>query len=142
MTYDEYTSPDQPGPIAGYPWVEACIRQILESVPSRKVLLGVPLYHRLWTGKKVSEGPSAHATELAGQWRSTPVFDPIQQELMARSQNGETLDVVWYQNSESLRKRLDLVKKYRLRGFSAWRLGQEPPEIWKDVFVRRPGTRS
>ncbi len=25
MTYDEYDSPGQPGPIAGFPWVEACL---------------------------------------------------------------------------------------------------------------------
>ena len=69
MTHDEYVSPDQPGPIVGYGWVEACPRKTLESIPREKLRLRLPLYYRRWNGKKVSEGPY-----LVGPRASAPRF--------------------------------------------------------------------
>lgn len=138
MTYDEYTSPDQPGPIAGYGWVEACLRKTLESVPPEKLLLGLPLYYRRWNGKKVSEGPYLEARALALRHRMRIRMDPVHQAPRFQFRSKKVRNVVWLEDARSLGRRLELVRKYRLAGFSAWRLGQEDPAVWTAVFGRMP----
>ena len=46
-------------------------------------------------------------------------------------------DIVWFENRRSLQEKLKLVRKYRLLGFSAWRLGQEDPAFWRKLPKRR-----
>lgn len=49
MAYDQYgrTSPVA-GPAASYPWVEKAVQQMTKLVPPEKIILGMPLYMRLW----------------------------------------------------------------------------------------------
>lgn len=130
MAYDEYTSPKQPGPIAGYGWVEACVRKTLDWVPAEKLLLGLPLYYRRWNGRKVTEGPYAEARRLAARHRARIRMDPVHRAPTFRFRAGGTRNVVWMEDARSLGRRLELVTKYRLAGFSAWRLGQEDPALF------------
>jgi spore germination protein YaaH len=138
MTYDQYTSPGQPGPIAGYGWVEACVRRALQSIPAEKLLLGIPLYYRRWNGTRVTEGPYAEARALAARRRARIRMDSVHQAPTFRFREGGVWNVVWLENAASLRRRLELVKKYRLGGYSAWRLGQEDPAAWRSAFGRMP----
>jgi len=84
MTYDQYTSPDAPGPIAGIDWMEACVRTVLEVVPAQKLMLGIPLYHRRWAGRTVSTGTWMEAQELAWKWKTGGRFDALHQEPVIR----------------------------------------------------------
>lgn len=49
--------------------------------------------------------------------------------------NGRTLSTgtytIWYENERSISAKLDLVKKYNLKGTGSWSLGQETEETWK-----------
>lgn len=49
MAYDQFgrTSPVA-GPVASYPWVEKAVQRMAEIVPPEKILLGMPLYMRIW----------------------------------------------------------------------------------------------
>ncbi len=49
MAYDQFgrTSPVA-GPVASYPWVEKAVQNMTNIVPSEKILLGMPLYMRIW----------------------------------------------------------------------------------------------
>lgn len=49
MAYDQFgrTSPVA-GPVASYPWVEQAVQGVTAIVPSEKVILGMPLYMRIW----------------------------------------------------------------------------------------------
>ncbi len=139
MAYDEYTWGGQPGPVAGMPWVRACIEHVREQAGPSSMLLGLPLYHRRWTGQKVSDGPFAAAAALAVKHSAIPVMHRVQQEKVLSFEEGPVQNVVWFNDAESLRLRVALVKEYGLAGYSAWRLGQEDPEVWKSVFTARGG---
>jgi spore germination protein YaaH len=140
MAYDENVS--QPGPIAEIAWVEACVRDILRMVSRKKLLLGIALYYRQWSRPKhpqpntytISEGPYLDAFRLALHWNVRPDMDPVAQELTFAYENGDTSHVVWFSDAYTLRQRLKLVKRYRLHGSSAWRLGQEDPAAWRTAF--------
>lgn len=136
MSYDQYATPGAPGPIAGISWMEACLRKILESVPAEKIQLGLPLYHRRWTGRFISTGSWAEAQVAAIKARVPWNLDPLHQEPVIRFRQGGIDSTIWFEDARSLAMRLELVARYALRGFSAWRLGQEDPSVWPALFSR------
>lgn len=139
MAYDHYGRNAPPGPVAGFPWVEQSIRYLLQHVPASKISLGIPFYGRRWCWQDVTELGFPAVQKLLQEtkavvnrhpWQRTPTFE--------FEQNG-CRNVLFYEDRESLQEKLRLVRKYRLPGISAWRLGQEDPRFWNDVpFVRRP----
>lgn len=134
MTYDEYASPERPGPVAGRPWVEACVRKTLESVPAKKLLLGVPLYYREWFGKSVAEGSIPDARNLAENWKASIASDADQHETFFTFADGEQQHTVWLEDSQSVREMVDVASQFRLAGIAAWRLGFEEPSAWETAL--------
>lgn len=64
----------------------------------------------------------------------TVVYDVYveQQKLIYKDLEGNT-HYIWLENAESMKKRIDLVKKYNLPGAAAWMLTQETKDIWTVV---------
>lgn len=49
MAYDQFgRTSSVAGPVASYPWVEQAVQNVTAIVPAEKVVLGMPLYMRLW----------------------------------------------------------------------------------------------
>lgn len=136
MTYDEYGSAQQPGPVAGRPWVEACLRQTLEFVPAKKLLLGIPLYYREWFGKSVIEGSMRDAQDLAQKWSAKIAFDPEQHEAYFTYSDGHEQHSVWLQDDQSIRERVELADQYHLAGISAWRMGFDDDTTWDNALPK------
>ncbi|MBE3595988.1 MAG: SH3 domain-containing protein [Hydrogenibacillus sp.] len=152
MAYDEHwaTSPVA-GPVASLPWVEKGVQTLLEEVPAHKVLLGVPFYVRLWKETKGEDGrvnvtQRAISMDAAERWLAerglTPVWDEASGQRYAEwtdPQDGARYRL-WLEDETSLQARAELVRKYRLAGLAAWRLGLERDGAWMALseVVRRP----
>lgn len=134
MTYDHSSRNGPPGPIAGYAWVKTAIKYAVQRVPRTKLLLGLPLYGREWSAdgessetrsltydslRALIERPEVHV-QWDARWRS-PWFEYSE---------GASQRTVWYEDSRSLKEKLSLMQEYGLRGFAAWRLGDEGPDFW------------
>jgi spore germination protein YaaH len=134
MTYDHSGRKGPPGPIAGYAWVKMAVKYAVRRVPRSKLLLGLPFYGREWTTggesfasrsltyqsvRALIERPEIHV-QWDTRWRS-PWFE---------YSDGGAQRTVWYEDSRSLKEKLTLMKEYGLRGFAAWRLGDEGPDFW------------
>lgn len=130
MTYDEHISADNPGPVSGRPWVEACMKRLLTQVPAKKLMLGVPLYYRRFRAKGIVEGTYEEAVALSRAQSAVITRDPVQGESSFAFDEDGAPNVVWLQDKESTRDRLQLARRLRLAGFSAWRLGHEDPAAW------------
>ena len=141
MAYDQYSggSPEA-GPTAGYDWVERGIKNTLEEVPPHKVVLGMPLYMRLWHYDKEKKRFYAKTLTMDGA-----------EKILAEKSSDETFrcrwldkervtyysymedDVpysFWHENKTSLEHKAGLLKQYGLAGIATWRYGFEKPEIW------------
>jgi spore germination protein YaaH len=137
MTYDQHTSKDNPGPVSGRPWLEACLKRVLAEAPAKKVMLGLPLYYRRFRPGGVLEGTHAEALALSRAQNATIRRDPVEGESTFAFDETGAPNVVWLQDAQSLKDRLDLTRRLRLLGFSAWRLGHEDPEAWPHLSGRK-----
>lgn len=144
MAYDNSGRLGPPGPIAGYNWVKNALEYACRRVPVDKLLLGIPLYGREWT----DDGHSLQARTIA-----YPETQALLERLSLKPQWNEqlrspwfryrtrgTVCSVWYENARSVQAKLQLLERYHLRGFAAWRLGVEDPRIWSLVSAMRGGT--
>jgi spore germination protein YaaH/cell wall-associated NlpC family hydrolase len=133
MAYDQSYPGGPAGPVSGYPWVKETVLYLTSKIPSQKLVLGVPFYGRYWTDSVKGSGITFEgAQSLIARNNAEIQWDPYHQTSFAKfkDQESETNVEVWFDNGESLKKKISLVKEYNLRGWGAWRLGQEDQKIW------------
>lgn len=128
MAYDEHWgSSPVAGSVASLPWVEDNLKKLLEVVPNEKLILGVPLYARLWEVKDSGEVSSkALAMDKVKEWLETNQLTPTYDE--ASGQNYAELYVkaeqttykIWLEDELSLKKRAEIASKYELAGVASW----------------------
>ncbi len=148
MAYDQSYYGSQPGPIAGIDFVEKSIQYALEKAPSEKIVLGIPFYGRYWNSGEEKSGRGIHLTvldTLLKKYNAETVYNEEYKSPMATfeiKEDDESFYVfgrmltlgnytIWYENEESIKAKLDLVKKYDLKGTGSWSLGQELPSTWE-----------
>ncbi len=128
MAYDEHwaTSPIA-GSVASFPWVEANLETLLDVVPNDKLVLGVPLYARLWEEKENGEISSkslsmASVEEWLKEHKITPTYDEVSGQNYGEYFDKETKSTykIWLEDELSLAKRAELVERYSLAGLASW----------------------
>ena len=140
MAYDQHWgSSDEAGSVAQYKWVEGSINVLFRNVPNRKMILGVPLYTRLWkesngkvTSKTISMNEVANIIASKGL---NPSWDKDSQQNYVEYEENGSMYKIWIEDANSLEKKVSLVNKYNLAGVGSWRLGFETQNIW-DVISK------
>lgn len=153
MAYDEHyqgyvNNPGSaPGPVAGYKFVEDSIKAALKEVPSDKLMLGVPFYGRLWKrgDSYGGYGISNYMVEdMIREYKGTVIYDYTKKSpravitigaadkkpvVFGKKLEAGTYDI-WFENEASIKRKLELVEKYNLKGTGSWSLGQETKSTW------------
>ncbi len=143
MTYSQHTRRTPPGPNAGIPWIKQNIDYFLEQVPAGKLSLGIPVtslhwytiqdeeqYHvnaRSWN----SSMPYTKALGIAERHDAEILWNEDQGVAYTHFENGGLFEYIFFENARSFERKLALVPKNRLRGFSVWVMGWEDPNIWE-----------
>ncbi|MFW5995968.1 MAG: glycosyl hydrolase family 18 protein [Halanaerobiaceae bacterium] len=135
MTYDHHWASGPAGPVAPLDWVEQNIKYTLEYVPAEKVLLGIANYGYDWArsgkARDLSEKAALQVAEenkTEIQWHNTyqtPHYNYT-------SDSGESREV-WFENSRSAARKMDLVNEYNLKGIAIWRLGNSSNQFWDNI---------
>ena len=106
---------------------------------SEKIILGVPFYTRLWTEKNASEKPTSvvysmqDCLDFVNQNKITTVWDEDAGQNYAELKKGDLTYKLWLEDSDSMRKRVEVVNKFRLAGLSAWQKGLEINSVWDTI---------
>lgn len=150
MAYDESYEGSPEGPVASYGWVERSIQYALkQGISPDKIVLGIPFYGRYWKEGEATGGTgisNVRVDELLSKYGGTVVFDEatkspkatvtIKQGDPVTTIAGKTLAPgtykIWYENSDSIAAKFDLIHKYNLKGSGSWSLGQESTAIWQN----------
>lgn len=153
MAYDEHyqgyvNNPGSAaGPVAGFQFVEDSIKAALKGVPADKLVLGVPFYGRLWKrgASYGGYGISNYMVEdMIREYKGTVVYDYTKKSpravitigaadrkpvVFGKKLEAGTYDI-WFENEASIKRKLELVEKYDLKGTGSWSLGQETKSTW------------
>ena len=158
MTYD-YTlpgsssvGPNSPLRGAGSLFEHDIVKNIAEItalVDSHKILLGIPFYGYEWdveTSEKYA--PSESRGSVASLERIDQMIKDKTLELLwdrssltpyaVKRENGEVVSQIYYENVDSIRLKLELVKQANLGGIAIWALGYEGSnsqsnQIWQTI---------
>ena len=137
MTYEWGWSGGPPYAVAPIDLVEDVIAYAVSVIPSRKIMMGMPLYGYDWTLPYRPGNPWARrlspqdAIKLAAEKGAAIQFNEQTQSPTFRyyDTNGVQHEV-WFEDARSVRAKLLLVNKYDLRGVSYWLLGLSFPQNW------------
>lgn len=142
MTYDQNWP--APGSSAELQWVEDRLVATLKEVPPEKLLLGIPLYTRLWAEETVDGKVKTSylaALTVDGAWQrvedndATVVWNPVQGQYHATyEKDGKTLKM-WIEDADSVNFKTSLIHKYNLAGACVWAANFANESVWP-VFER------
>ena len=137
MAYDYSHSGTEPGPVAPLWWVEDNIEYVLKiGLPPEKLSLGIATYGYDWLpgGKGAVARGNVEIKSIVEQYRAQVSWDQESQvPVIHYSDPGVGEREIWFENTASIKKKLELAKKYRLAGCSFWRLGFEDQDLWDEV---------
>ncbi len=125
MAYDQFNRHRPRGPVASPGWVEEALRHQLRYTDPDRLLLGVPLYGRIWSGST----PTAVGIGTIEQAVRDGVVTPDPQFGVDRVTLPDGR-VTWAETVGGLQHRVDLVDRFGLAGTGSWRLGFDVPGVW------------
>lgn len=137
MAYPQHSRAGSAGPIAGYEWVKRIIEYSLTEIPRAKLSLGVPLYYTRWSADGARSGGYREVKELISRLGLAERWDDAHRSpWLEFNQDGKAY-TLWYEDARSFAHKMQLLAEYRLPGFSAWRIGQEDPAVWREIAKLR-----
>lgn len=149
MEYDEhYSGSEEEGSVASINWVREGVSTTLKDVPSDQLILGMPLYTRVWVK---TPNTDASDTEIVYNLSSS-AYSSTASATLVESHNAEkvwledcgqfyaeyeengSIYMIWMEDSSSTEERLRLMDEYGLAGASFWSLYWDTNEIWDTVI--------
>jgi len=144
MGYDEhYATSAVAGPNASIGFVQNGINRTLWEVPHHQIILGIPLYVRVWRETETAGGirvtQNAMGMDAAydlfvsngATFEWCDVTMSYYAEFRGVDEDGQTYRRrVWLEEERSISAKLDLVIYHELAGAAGWRKGLERPAIW------------
>ena len=140
MTYLQHTPRTPPGPVGGLPYMERVIRTALaQGVKPNQLSLGIAFFSMNWRTEWTAERKGYSwgrglgwkaVTDLVQKSGATVRWDAVQGASEARWEQHGVFEYAWIEDATALTPKLELQKRYGLRGISVWRIGQEDPRVW------------
>ena len=138
MAYDEYgESSTKSGTTAGYDWVELGLKKFIETeeIEPGKIILGVPLYTRLWTEDSSGKVLKKSVISMKDIENTIPSdverkWDDKLKQYYVEYKDGNNTNKMWIEDLKSLKEKLGLISEYQLGGLASWEKGMETDDVW------------
>lgn len=137
MCYDQHHPAyvfGEPGPISSRIWAEAVMTYAVSVIPRSKLVMGVPFYGCDWDTADPENTKHLYFQEVmavAAKHEAVIEIDPLSNvPHFTYQDSNDHRHEVWFENNESLGRKLDIVNQFDLRGMSAWVFNLEDHKNW------------
>lgn len=135
MAYDFHNLETEPGPITPTKELKEVIEFSKTTVDIDKLAICLPLYGYEWD-RNVGGGRPVEFDETAKYIFENliePKRDQDSGEMTYEYTSANKRYVVWYQDSQSLIRKVEIAKSFGVKNFCFWSLGGEDPNIWSSL---------
>lgn len=147
MAYNQHGDITTPGPTASIRWVEQVVKYALRYVPAQKVSLGIPTYSGYWYTGLTEESPKKIVPRLTAigydkvnyllqKFHTNLQWDDVNKNNFASFDHDWLNEYIFAEDAKSFKAKLEVAKKYNLRGISVFYIGIEDPQIWNVLAGR------
>ena len=139
MAYNQHPDGTIPGPNASIGFVKAAIENALKEIPAEKISLGIPAYSLYWFSghhfipMKQVEIAYKDAINIIKKNHAAIYWSKEDKLNYARYEHNWLDEYVFLEDKDSFKAKQELVKKFKLRGISVFRIGSEDDGIWKKL---------
>lgn len=134
MAYDFNNPETDPGPVTPIDKLESTLAYATKVVATDKIVLGLPTYGYDWDEKAGGAIQYEDATGVLKKYGTKGIRDKESFALMGSYVEVGVKHTLWFEDAESLKKKIEIAQKYGVYQFSLWYLGGEDPEIWKIAY--------
>jgi len=150
MTYDEHwASSPVSGSVASYNWVKSSLEALIEVVDREKIVMGIPLYTRIWYEEPSREkvnvmDVSSKAITMQGQNNLLrdvglkPIWDEEAKQFYLAYIEDSKVKKIWLEDEISIKEKAKLVNELGISGVATWSRGFETNNIW-DIISSEVG---
>jgi len=112
-----------------------------DDVPPSKLILGIPLYTRVWT-ETVKDGKTEvsskaigmdKAQQIIAEKKLKPRFSEETEQNYVEYKDKEGLHRIWLEDAESLKRRVEVAKSMKLAGIATWTRAFASDEAWETL---------
>ncbi len=130
MAYDQHWSTSKPGPVAAIGWCDAVAAFAQKNVPESKLVMGLPLYGRVWQDRYL--GRSVRHSDVESILKRKRRLKPrIHHDRGPSLSYRETIHVtIYYEDKDSIARRLAMYQRRGIGQVGFWRIGQGPRGMW------------
>ena len=142
MAYDEHDSNSMTsGSVASISWTQAAIDQTKEQVEdSKKIIIGIPFYDRLWEEEGGSDGNTVllshkdltmkESINVISDNGASVKWDEQTKQNYVEYTKGTHVFKMWLEDARSIEEKVKLISQAGVGGIASWRLGQETSDVW------------
>lgn len=139
MAYDEHhATASESGSVASIGWVDQAMADAIKMVAPEKIIMGMPVYTRLWEEKTI-DGTTEVSSQALGMKRAQEVLAENQVTAWFDKESGQNYGEyekdgnryrLWLEDKTSIESRLKIVEKYQVGGIAVWKRGLETEDVW------------
>ena len=135
MAYDQHWSGGpKAGSVSSLPWMSGVVDDLLQHIPARKLVVGLPFYTREWyteNGQVKSNDLSLPASrQMVSRHKGSLWWDQALGQYVSTYYKKGVKYTVWLEDSRSLGLKTKTALERNVAGFAYWYLGSESPDVW------------